>query len=135
MVIDLSRPVKAYFTDDDIDDFELFAEAALRVSANIELVPFSSCEQLLKRLKESAPDILFIDINMVRMSGIECLQAIKLMPKLSKVPKVIMSTSASKMQVDDCIKLGCDYYFQKPSSYEGVINELKTIFEKNWENK
>jgi len=134
MVIDLSQPVKAYFTDDDLDDFELFHEAISQVSKNIETVPFSTCELLLKALKESTPHIIFIDINLGAMSGIDCLKVLQSMPHLSNVPKVIMSTSASKVQMDECVKLGCNYYLQKPSSYNAVMNEMRIIFERDWES-
>jgi CheY-like chemotaxis protein len=133
MVIDLSQPVKAYFTDDDLDDYDLFYEAVSKVSENIELVPFSNCEMLLEILKDNTPDILFIDINLVKTTGIQCLQVIKELPHLSTVPKIIMSTSASNQQIAECVELGCEYYLQKPNSFDEVISEMQKIFEKNWD--
>lgn len=128
MVIDISTPVKAYFTDDDLDDFELFCEAVAKFSNNIELVSFSSCENLLEALKDTMPDIIFIDLNLGRMTGIECLRELQTMPQFSLVPKVVMSTTASQKQVLECMDLGCDYYLQKPSTFDGVMNEMQAIF-------
>ncbi|WP_018615822.1 response regulator [Segetibacter koreensis] len=133
MVINLSQPVKAYFTDDDLDDYQLFLEAVSKVSKNIELVSFSNCETLLEMLKQNTPQILFIDIHLGNTTGIECLRIIQTLPHLSAVPKVIMSTYASRLQIDDCEQMGCKYYLQKPSSFVEIINEMQKIFEKDWE--
>ena len=133
MVINLSQQVKAYFTDDDLDDYDLFYEAVSQVSKNIELVPFGDCEMLLEILKESTPDILFIDINLGKTTGIECLQVIKSLAHISTVPKIIMSTSASNLQIAEFVELGCNYFLQKPSSFQEVINEMQKIFEKDWD--
>jgi CheY-like chemotaxis protein len=70
---------------------------------------------LLEILKYNTPDILFIDINLGKMTGIECLQVIKEPSHLSSVPKIIMSTSASDVQIAECLERGCRYFLQKPS--------------------
>lgn len=88
---------------------------------------------LLEILKKNTPDILFIDINLGKTTGIECLQVIKSLPNLSTVPKIIMSTFASNLQIAEVVELGCHYYLQKPSSFDEVIREVQKIFEKNWD--
>jgi len=59
------------------------------------------------------------------------MEVIKSMPHLSTVPKIIMSTSASNLQIAECVEPGCHYYLQKPSSFGEVISEMQKIFEKN----
>jgi CheY-like chemotaxis protein len=96
-------------------------------------VPFGDCEMLLEILRESTPDILFIDINLGKTTGIECLQVIKSLPHLSTVPKIVMSTSASNLQIAECVDLGCQYYLQKPNTFNEIITEMQHLFERNWD--
>lgn len=135
MVIDLSRAVNAYFLDDNIDDFELFHAAVAAISTNIELLRFSNCEALLKTLSEKTPHILFIDINLGSIDGIECLRFLKKMPHLSSVPKILMSSTTSQSRVAECMALGCSYFFEKPASFKAIVSEMKMIMEKEWELK
>ncbi len=69
-----------FIVDDDIDDQELFIEAVKEVDSSIECLSSSDCEHALNLLKNgeiAIPDIIFLDLNMPRLNGKQCLVELK----------------------------------------------------------
>jgi CheY-like chemotaxis protein len=69
------------------------------------------------------PDVHFLDINMPRKNGIECLSEIKRNTKLKDIPVIIFSTSNSKDKIGVVFKSGADVYIHKP----GDFSQLKQV--------
>lgn len=111
--------------DDDGDDIYFFFKAVEMVDPQIKLVTAVDGEAGLKLVKsmEPAPDFIFLDVNMPRMNGTQCLRAIKADPKLSSIPVIIMSTSRTADEMREMRQLGAASYFEKPST----LRELATI--------
>ena len=110
--------------DDDSDDCELFMEALEAVSDATYTAMYNPVEALRKlRQKEIMPDIIFLDLNMPIMSGLEFLTEIKKEEVLKEIPIIIFSTS----QLDDIIReakaLGAYDFISKPNNF----NDLKRI--------
>jgi len=86
-----------YLIDDDRDDQEIFAMALKEVDKKVHLVTADSGIDALETLrgKHLLPDIIFLDINMPRMDGWQCLGQLNQMEHLAKTPIVIYSTSES----------------------------------------
>lgn len=110
--------------DDDSDDCELFMEALEAVSpAKYTAIcnPVEALEKLIQ--KEIEPDVIFLDLNMPIMSGLEFLTAIKKKKDLKEIPVIIFSTS----QLDDIIReakaYGAHDFISKPNNF----NDLKKI--------
>ena len=82
--------------DDDIDDCLLFNEALNSVAPSVKLSIVNNGEQLMQLLYNSEgdlPEALFLDLNMPRKNGYECLPLIKKNDKLSKLKVIVHSTS------------------------------------------
>ena len=90
-------------------------------------------EEALEQLKESPlPDIILLDLNMPRMSGIEFLQILKSDDRLKYLPTVILTTSENRADLLTCFEIGIAGYIIKPLKYEDYENKLKKVFE-YWE--
>ncbi len=112
--------------DDDHDDRNFF-DAALKklpVSTNLKSVPDG--EQLMELLKNEAelPDILFLDINMPRKGGLECLVEIKTNTTLKDIPVIIFSTSKSEDTIGAVFKTGAAVYIHKPGDFRQLIQVI-----------
>ena len=110
--------------DDDSDDCELFMEALESVSAAAYTAIYNPVEALRKLMqKEITPDVIFLDLNMPIMTGMEFLTEIKKEKELKEIPIIIFSTS----QLDDIIREaksnGAYDFISKPNNF----NELKRI--------
>jgi DNA-binding response OmpR family regulator len=117
--------------DDDGDDIYFFIKAIDMVDPKIKLVTAVDGEAGLKvaRSMDKLPDFVFLDVNMPRMNGTQCLKEFKVDPKLSNIPVIIMSTSRTSDETLEMRRLGCANYFEKPPTLRelaaiisGVIN-------------
>jgi len=117
--------------DDDGDDYLFFKEVLedLQVSANLTVV--NNGDQLMQTLtnKDSKlPHLLFLDLNMPRKNGLECLLEIKRDKKLNQIPVIIFSTSFQKNMVDLLYKSGAQYYIRKPADFSGLKTIIQQVF-------
>ncbi len=77
---------------------------------------------LVKTLK---PDVAIVDVRMPTRSGIDLLEDVK---RSGQALKVIMLTNyATPENREKCLSLGADYFFDKSSEIEQVINVLKYL--------
>ena len=119
-----TRPINILYADDDTDDCDFFKEAlkALPMSTNITIV--KDGEELMSYLSENEerlPHVLFLDINMPRKNGFECLAEIKQSKKLKDLPVIMFSTSNSKEKITALFKNGAHVYVHKPSDFVQLI--------------
>ena len=124
--------------DDDKDDCLLFKEALDELRVPAELSEVSDGEQLMRLLVQKTdelPSIIFLDLNMPRKNGFECLTEIKQSGKLKDIPVIIFSTSYDKDVANLLYHQGAQYYIRKPSEVsklKKVIRDALTlILEKN----
>src|SRR4051812_1809722 len=104
--------------DDDNDDCIFFKEALEELPVNASLKIVKDGVELMQSLNEvngKLPDVLFLDLNMPRKTGYECLDEIKLNHKLKNLPVIIFSTSFDHDVVDALYKKGAHYYVRKPA--------------------
>ena len=77
-------------------------------------------EQLMHLLHDETselPDVLFLDLNMPRKNGFECLSEIKQSKKLKRLTVIIFSTSFEQEVVNLLYKNGAQYFIRKPSEF------------------
>ncbi len=106
--------------DDDMDDCLFFKIALDELSLSAQLTTVHDGEHLMNYLSdnlEQLPHVLFLDINMPRKSGMECLSEIKRDPKLKDIPVVMFSTSNSWDTINMLFKSGSHIYIHKPSDF------------------
>ena len=106
--------------DDDLDDCLFFEEALQAMPVSTKLTAVHNGEQLMALLENEAkkiPDILFLDLNMPRKNGFECLTEIKKNKKLKDFPVVIFSTSIEEEVVNLLYNNGAHFFIRKPAEF------------------
>ncbi len=106
--------------DDDTDDCVFFKEAVEEVLPATNLTAVHDGEQLMRFLANEGnklPDVLFLDLNMPRKNGFECLSEIKLNHKLKQLPVIMFSTSYEQEVVNQLYQNGAQYFIRKPSEF------------------
>ena len=119
--------------DDDSDDQEIFSIALEKADGNVECVFANDGIQALEILRHDpdfVPDYVFIDMNMPRMNGQQCLAEIKKIDRLKSVPVYMYSTSVSPESLETNKQLGAKDFIVKPSSINELISILKNILRK-----
>jgi len=118
--------------DDDVDDQELFQLALSDLGLDIECSTATNGYEGLQYLKDSTlPDIIFLDLNMPKMNGKECLKALKEDPALKHIPVIILSTSIDPSDKEETLSLGALQVIPKPSSISALTTILAGILKIN----
>ena len=117
------KPVQLLLADDDADD-RMFFEAALQdLPLNVLLHTVNDGEELMNELlneRTVLPDIIFLDLNMSRKTGFECLDEIKQTQQLSSLYVIIYSTSFDQKTVDLLYEKGANRYIRKPGDFKDL---------------
>jgi CheY-like chemotaxis protein len=110
--------------DDDTDDCELFMEAVEAISSAAYTAINNPVEALRKLVQhEIEPDVIFLDLNMPIMSGLEFLTEIKKEVRLKEIPVIIFSTSQLEDIIKEAKRSGAEDFISKPNNF----NDLKRI--------
>lgn len=120
--------------DDDADDRELFCEAVQEIDETIQCITASNGEAALKLLDNEKkdrplPDYIFLDLNMPRLNGKQCLALIKSSPELQHIPIIIYTTSKLKEDVTETKRLGASYFITKPSKQKDLKKIISLVLE------
>lgn len=121
-----SRELNIVLADDDKDDCQFFKEVLAELSVRTKFTAVHDGEQLMQLLtKETYTilDVLFLDLNMPRKNGHDCLIEIKSNKKLKHLPVIIYSTSYEKNFADKLYNDGANFYIRKPAEF----SELKKV--------
>ena len=112
--------------DDDNDDCTLFRDALDDLPLATHLTTVRNGEQLMQLLNknEELPDLLFLDLNMPRKNGFECLSEIKQDGKLRLIPVIIISTSFEPDIVNLLYRQGARHYIRKPNVYAQLVKVI-----------
>jgi CheY-like chemotaxis protein len=114
------KKLNVLLADDDHDDCDFFKQALEELSIAATLTTLHDGDELMKYLSENSeqlPHVLFLDINMPRKGGMECLSEIKQNKKLKNISVVMFSTSNSWDTINTLFKSGANVYIHKPSDF------------------
>jgi len=123
-----------FYTDDDVDDKEIFKEIINEISSGHSIEFQSDGVELLSLLNEKStkPDILFLDLNMPVKDGFQVLNEIRQSPVNKDIPIVILSTSSDKDTITKAKDSGATLYLCKPNSYLELKSVLSELLNFNW---
>ncbi|MES2648709.1 MAG: response regulator [Bacteroidota bacterium] len=117
--------------DDDIDDQEIFSIALNEIEHKVDCVFANDGMEAIQKLETDPmfePDYIFLDLNMPRMNGKQCLSEIKKIKRLSNIPVIIYSTSSENKSITEVKKIGATAYITKPSSIPELAQKLTEFF-------
>ena len=117
--------------DDDQDDREIFLEAILKCDSSLEVFFAKDGVEALELLETASaqPDVIFLDYNMPRMNGVECLKRLKAGKITKDIPVVMYTTSGNREEENFILKLGADYYMRKTASFTQLCDELQRLLQ------
>ena len=81
----------------------------------------------LERMKEQPVQLIFSDINMPKMDGLQFLSAVKKNPDWQDVPVVMVTTEGSQAKVMEAVQLGANSYVRKPFTADQIKEKLAGI--------
>jgi CheY-like chemotaxis protein len=122
--------------DDDEDDRLFFTDAFDELKINTKVNTFNNGKELLNHLLQPTtilPNIIFLDLNMPILNGIDCLKEIKSNDRFKNIAIAIYSTSSSEEDVENTFVLGANIYIKKPGNFSDLKKILAEVVTINWQ--
>jgi DNA-binding response OmpR family regulator len=119
--------------DDDNDDSDFLRDAIQQISPRTNCTMVSSSDEALKGLQTKQiprPDLIFLDLNMPRINGMQCLRELKGTAGISEIPVAIYTTSKSHDDNVESLKLGANHFITKPSGFRHLCQVVRDVFTK-----
>lgn len=115
--------------DDDVDDQEIFSTTIGKISPHIRCEFADDGVHGLERLRGEHldPDLILIDLNMPRMDGLECLDAIRKTNHIRNTPAYIYSTSADPATIEKSMTMGANGFLKKEANPNDLQLKLTDI--------
>ena len=127
--ISLSKEI--LLVEDNPDDAELTRIAFAETGGEYRLRVVSDGAEAVSYLQactlDELPALVLLDLNLPKLDGREVLQAIRAAPATSKLPVVVLTTSAEPFDVDQVYALGANSYIQKPVEYDRFVEVVRQI--------
>ena len=128
------RPI--LLAEDNPKDVELTLEAlsehnlankVVSVRDGVEALEFLRYEGRFKLRTRGNPAVLFLDIKMPRMDGIELLQIIRKDPLFKFLPVVMLTSSREESDQVKSYELGANAFVVKPVDFNHFMEVIKQI--------
>ena len=122
--------------DDDQDDRLFFTDAFDELRIKTKVNTFNDGVELMNYLNDTdsvLPNVLFLDLNMPKKNGLECLLEIKKNENLNDIAIAIYSTSSSEEHIEETFINGANIYIKKPSDFETLKKILAEVVTINWQ--
>jgi CheY-like chemotaxis protein len=119
-----------FLIDDDADDREIFQSALDDIAPEFQCYEAKDGQEALDMIASNSltfPDIIFVDLNMPKVNGLEFLTEIKKKSRYQEIPVIMYSTSSVKEEKEKCISHGASGFMTKHGSYDELCRELKKI--------
>src|SRR5688500_3769110 len=119
--------------DDGEDDRDLFCEIIHGIEPSINCILARNGQEALLGLRMAEfpkPHLIFLDLNMPRVNGVQCLRELKSDRSLQDIPVVIYANSKIKEHEDECIKLGAAQFITKPNSFSELRRIIADVINK-----
>ena len=128
--------IRITLADDDEDDRLFFTDAFDEIKINTVVNTVKNGKELLNYLEHPntiLPNIIFLDLNMPILNGIDCLKEIKKNARFNDIAIAIYSTSSSEQDVENTFVLGANIYIKKPNNFNELKKILSEVVVINWQ--
>ena len=114
---------------DDSNTIRKSAEMFL-TKAGYQVVCIEDGFEALTRINEEDPDLVFIDVLMPKIDGLQACQVIKRNPKFKNTPVIFLSSKDSQFDKARGFMMGATDYLTKPFTKDGIIEIVNRYVKK-----
>ena len=84
-------------------------------------------QQAMEMVLREKPDLIFLDIMLPRLDGIEVCRAIKASGELRSIPVIMLTAKSQEMDKDEALAAGADEYMTKPFSPSRAVERANSF--------
>ena len=127
----MTRSLNILLIEDDTIEVMKFNRVLSKLQTNHKIIEANNGEDALHilKVKQIIPDIIILDLNMPKLSGIEFLTILKSDEVLKYIPAIILSTSSNHRDMLECYKIGIAGYILKPLKYEDYVTRITRLLD------
>ncbi len=121
-----NEPLRILLADDDEADRLIFKEAISELKIKTVVQSVNDGIDLMEALaieNQPLPQLLFLDLNMPRKDGMECLREIRANEKYNDISIAIFCTSGTDVDMEETFLNGANVYIHKPNDF-GSLKKL-----------
>ncbi|MBP7478298.1 MAG: response regulator [Chitinophagales bacterium] len=125
-----TNTVRVLLADDDESDRLNFSEALEEMKMKLVVQTVNDGIELMNFLNNPLnrlPDLLFLDLNMPRMNGKECLREIRKSEDMNSIAIAIYSTSSTEKDIEETFLAGANVYIKKPNDFKVLKQILSQV--------
>src|SRR5262249_45533904 len=120
-------PLRIVVVDDDKATATSLADS-LRLLGHQVIVALGP-RGALTQLNRLVPDMVFLDMNMPGVDGLEICRYLRRDPRTARIPIVIVSANEEQAYKDAARKAGANYYIVKPAMIEDLERAIGYLAE------
>lgn len=129
-----SDPVDILLVEDNPLDVEMIIRALkkhnlsnkLHVAEDgVEALDFIFCrEKYAERKIDSLPKVIFLDLKLPKMNGLEVLESVKADERTRSIPVVMVTSSGEELDIKTAYALGANSYVVKPVQFDAFEDAM-----------
>ncbi|WP_435415295.1 response regulator [Polaribacter aestuariivivens] len=125
----MGKNLKILLIEDNLIEIMKMKRTISLLELNHSIIEAKNGEEGLQFLEDKSklPDIILLDLNMPKISGIEFLSILKKDKNLCHIPTVILTTSDNQKDLEECYKIGVSGYILKPLKYDDYVKKIETV--------
>lgn len=128
--------INIVLAEKDAEYQEIFQEALEEASIPASLTIVNDGKELMDKLKSaqsSTFNVVVLDMNIPKKSGIQCLKEIRKDHKWNNTFSVVLTSNKNRNQVEKAYLAGANLFVTKPDSYNDYIETVRKILTSEWE--
>jgi CheY-like chemotaxis protein/DNA-binding XRE family transcriptional regulator len=123
-----NRELHVLLVEDNPGDAMLFERALKSSGLRVRFSCLSDTERLLETVgQRQPPDLVILDLNLPRISGLQLLKDMKSNSQIAHIPAVILTNSVSRREMMEAYRLGASGFIQKSMSFEEYKENIDTV--------
>lgn len=112
---------KILIVDDEEPIVRMYSDV---LEQSYQVVPGRNGEEAITLAKKEKPDLIYLDIIMPKLNGLDVLKQLKADKETSSIPVVLLTNLPKEASADKAMNLGAKDYFVKVDNTPDKINEL-----------
>ncbi len=130
------RKIQILLIEDNPGDVRLTEEVLKQSGAGCSLTALRDPEEALELLRgegqhvgKVVPEMIFLDLNMPKVSGLDVIQRIRETDDLGHIPIIVLSSSENPDEIRKAYRCGANCFVRKPAELDQFINFMTTTYE------
>jgi CheY-like chemotaxis protein len=130
-----TNEIEIILVEDNMDDATLAIHSLRQSRITNKIIHLKNGDEALRYFFSNlngekcsdAPKIVFLDLKMPKIDGIEVLTKLKSDPLTQSIPVIILTSSNEDPDIERCYKLGANSYVVKPIEFENFSNQITQL--------